>query len=90
MEILFLTTVLPGGRSTGGEIASHAVVDAIAAHGHAVTVVGYLRPAGNAQPGAGAVVVGRRSIEADAAPLVEKARWSASALVARLPVSAAK
>src|SRR2546430_627582 len=49
MEILFLSTVLPHGRVAGGEIGSHAVLDALAAAGHDVTVVGYRR-AGEGRP----------------------------------------
>ena len=43
MKILYLTTVLPRKRKTGGEIASQCFIDALAQSGHNVVVVGYQR-----------------------------------------------
>jgi hypothetical protein len=91
MEILFLTTVLPAGRSTGGEIASQAVIDGLRSAGHSVTPVGYSRPEDR---GTGrdplAVEAGRRPIESEATSSARIALWTASGLVRRLPYSVAK
>jgi hypothetical protein len=90
MEILFLSTVLPHGRVAGGEIGSHAVLDALAAAGHDVTVVGYRR-AGEVRPApAGWIEVGERPIETEQAGRLRVAAWMASGLARRLPYSAAK
>jgi hypothetical protein len=90
MEILFLTTVLPSGRSTGGEIASQDVIDGLRATGHTVTIVGYRRPGETMTDEPGSVEAGRRPIEtADAGPTRALA-WTASALIRRIPYSAAK
>lgn len=43
MPILFLTSMLPSMRSSGGEVVSQAVIDALRAADHEVTVVGYRR-----------------------------------------------
>jgi hypothetical protein len=90
MKILFLSTVLPHGRAAGGEIGTHAVVDALEAAGHPVTLVAYRR-AGESRPApAGWVEAGSRPIETDEAGRLRVAEWFASALARRLPYSAAK
>jgi glycosyltransferase involved in cell wall biosynthesis len=43
MKILFLTTVLPSGLKTGGEVASNAIIKALKSCGHDVDVCGYVR-----------------------------------------------
>jgi len=88
MRVAFLTTVLPSGRRTGGELASQAVVDAVRAAGHDVVVVGYLRPGATA--GEGEVVVAERTIESEHARIGERLGWATTALVVSLPLSAAK
>lgn len=45
MNILFATTSLPHGRTTGAEIASQDFIDAMRAAGHQVTVLGFARDA---------------------------------------------
>jgi hypothetical protein len=90
MEILFLSTVLPHGRVAGGEIGTHAVLDALGAAGHEVTVVGYRRSGEDRSPPTGWVEVGERPIETEQAGRLRVSAWMASALVRRLPYSAAK
>jgi hypothetical protein len=90
MEILFLTTVLPAGRSTGGEIASQAVIDGLRLAGQAVVPVGYARPGDRSGHDPLAVETGRRPIESEAAGYVQIARWAGTALFLRLPYSVAK
>src|SRR3954454_24145784 len=90
MKILFLTTALPARRSTGGEIAKQAVVEALAGEGHAVTVMGYRRPEDPYERRDDVVCAGVRPIETDSASTLRKAAWMSSAVVRSLPYSAAK
>ena len=90
MEILFLTTVLPERRSTGGEIGSHAFIDALRAAGHRVTIVGFRRTGDPPPADPDAIEAGERPIETDGAPRSFPAAWMGSALVRGLPYSAAK
>lgn len=87
-HVAVLTTVLPSGRRTGGELATQAVVDAVRAAGHDVTVVGYARPGAAARPGE--LAVGARSIETERASVRERATWAVTAVRSRLPWSMAK
>jgi glycosyl transferase family 1 len=89
MTILFLTTVLPGGRRTGSEVASQAFVDALRAAGHRVVVVGYRRAGGPAPTHADDIAVGERPIETRTAGL-RPAWWWGRGLARGLPYSAAK
>ena len=89
MTVLFLTTILPGGRGSGSEIASAAFIDALRQAGHRVIVLGYARKGTAVSVGPEQVVVGARHIETRAAgalPLV----WMTSAVARGLPYSAAK
>lgn len=83
-----LTTVLPSGRRTGGELVTHGIVDALRAGGADVSVVGYARPDG-AEPGEGEVVAGRRPIETASAK-GRAAAWMVRALATRAPYSVTK
>jgi len=80
LAILFLTTVLPSERRTGGEIVSAHIADALRDLGHEVRVLGYARPgyAGHE----GEVLVEHRPIETCDAPL-DAARWLARAFIGR-------
>lgn len=89
MHVLFLTTVLPAKRSTGGEIVSDAVVAALCAAGHAVTVLGYVRPGQPMLLPAGWIVVGARPIESDRAG-ARKYLWLCQALALGRPYSVQK
>jgi polysaccharide biosynthesis protein PslH len=89
MRVLFLTTLLPGLRRTGSEVASQAFVDAIRGAGHDVTVLGYRR-AGTDPPRAnGDVAVAERHIETSAAG-PRPALWMARAVATRQPYTLAK
>ncbi len=88
MNILFLTTVLPGERSTGGEVASQAIVDALRT-ANRVHVVGFARPSAPAPTHGDDHAAGTRPIETSTAG-PRAAAWMAAALALRLPYSAAK
>lgn len=89
MRVLFATTVLPAGRGSGSEVASSAVIEAIRAAGHSVTVLGYRRKGSALPKAAGEVNVGDRGIETRSAGAVALL-WMISALIRRLPYSLAK
>lgn len=89
MRILFLTTLMPGARQTGSEVASQAFVDGLRAAGHTVTVMGYRRSGATPPSSAEDRVVADRHIETHGAGL-RPALWMARAIVRRQPYSAAK
>jgi hypothetical protein len=89
LRVLFLTTVLPGGRGTGGEVVSQAFVAALRAAGHDVVTLGYRRPGPAPPAAAGDVAVGVRPIETSAAGR-RAAGWLARAALTRRPYSTAK
>ncbi|MBE9211146.1 glycosyltransferase family 4 protein [Plectonema cf. radiosum LEGE 06105] len=89
MKILYLTTVLPSGKKTGGEIASQCFINALKYSGHEVFVVGYQRPNDINSENSHEIVVEQRYIE------TEKSKyhpflWMALSLGQQLPYSAAK
>ena len=103
LDVRFLTTVVPTGRRSGGEIVSQGFLDAMTAHGANVAVVGWWPPDPQTLPtretpadesDAGGslriVAAGRRHIETADAPRRVKARWLMDALARRMPYSAAK
>ena len=89
LKVLFLTTVLPGRKRMGSEVASQSIIDALRALGADVTVAGYVRHDDAYACAANEVCVGRSYIETKGAgtyPL----RWFGSALLRGLPYSVAK
>jgi glycosyltransferase involved in cell wall biosynthesis len=66
------------------------VIDALAGHGHEVTVLGYRRPGSAAPELPGEVCVGVRPIETADAGRRRAVGWMARALVERAPYSSAK
>jgi len=89
MKVLFLTTVLPGKRRMGSEVASQAVIDGLTVLGANVTVVGYVRRGDDYRPLPGEVVVGRKQIETGASRFYP-VLWLGQSLLRRLPYSVAK
>ncbi len=89
MKILYLTTVLPSGRKTGGEIASQCFINALQQYGHEILIVGYQRPNDIESKNDAEIVVDKRYIE------TEKSKyypflWMILSLFKQLPYSAAK
>lgn len=89
MRILFLTTLMPGMRQTGSEVATQGFVDALRDAGHEVTLLGYRRKGSSPPLGTGDVAVAERHIETEAAG-AWVAAWMARAVLTRRPYSVAK
>ncbi|AKG23525.1 glycosyltransferase [Calothrix sp. 336/3] len=89
MKILYLTTVLPSGKTTGGEIASQTFIDALIELGHDVLVLGYQRIGDRKHPKDNEIIVGDRHIETSTSkyyPIL----WMGVSFLRHLPYSAAK
>jgi glycosyltransferase involved in cell wall biosynthesis len=82
--------VLPVAPSSGGEVVTRALADALRAGGHDVTVIGFLRPEDPEPAEPWMRVAGRRPIETAAAPRATLARWALRALLRRRAFSEAK
>ena len=67
MNILFLTTVLPGKKRNGGEIVSQYLIDALRQNNHQVLVLGYTPYGGEYQTQLDEISVGERYIETELA-----------------------
>lgn len=87
--MLFLTTLLPGMRRTGSEVASQAFADALRACGHDVTLLAYRRAGTDPPLSPGDVAVADRPIETSAAGL-RPLWWMARGVAARQPYTLAK
>ena len=89
MRVLFITTLLPGLRQTGSEVASQAFADAMRAAGHDLTLLGYRRAGTDPPTAPGDIAVADRPIETLGAGL-RPAGWMARAVVSGLPYTLAK
>ena len=90
LRVLYATSVLPHGRSTGSEVLSAGVIDALRDAGHAVTVMGYARPGGARVSDPDTVTVGVRPIETASTPRPTVALWALRAVVLRRGFSESK
>lgn len=89
MRVLFLTTLLPGLRRTGGEVATQRFADAIRDAGHELTLLAYRR-VGTAPPlSRGDLAVADRHIETRTAG-ARPVGWMLRALLTGRPYSVAK
>jgi glycosyltransferase involved in cell wall biosynthesis len=84
-----LTTVLPSGRRSGGEIGSQGVADALRRSGMEVRIVGYRRSGDDDVAAPGEIAAGTRPIETSRAG-ARAAMWGARALLTGDPYSVAK
>jgi glycosyltransferase involved in cell wall biosynthesis len=89
MSVVLLTNVLPGGLRGGGEIVTQSVVDALAARGEDVSVLGYRRRGATTPLGRYEQCVGTRPIETAAAGH-RAIGWMAKAVAMGEPYSSAK
>jgi len=89
MNILFLTTVLPGKKRGGGEIVSQQLIDSLRQNGHQVSILGYKPRSGYYQENSNEISIGERYIETETAkyyPLI----WLLSSYIRGFPYSAQK
>ena len=89
MKILYLTTVLPSKRTTGGEIASQSFIDALQHNGHEVLVLGYQRQSSIFQPKYNEIPIAKRYIETEKSRL-SPMLWMSLGIFKNLPYSSAK
>jgi hypothetical protein len=89
MRILFLSTLLPGLRRTGSEVATQGFVDAMRSAGHEVTLLGYRRVGTEPPMAPDDVAPADRHIETLGAG-ARPALWMLRALASRRPYSVAK
>jgi polysaccharide biosynthesis protein PslH len=89
MNILFLTTILPSQRKTGGEIASQSFINALEEVGHHVVTVGYQRRGDIAPTKKNEIPTGKRYIETQKSSYYPFL-WMALSFIAKLPYSATK
>lgn len=91
MRLAFVTSLIPVTRpDTGFEIANAAIIDALRAADHHVTVFGFARPDDVPRDDPDSVLIDRMVIENSVATKRQKAVWLAAALVHRLPIACAK
>jgi len=89
IKILFLTTVLPGRRRMGSEVASQSVIDMLIKLGASVTVVGYIRKGDDYCTGPNEISAGTRYIETSSSR-VYPLFWLGSSFLQKLPYSISK
>jgi hypothetical protein len=89
MNVLFLTTVLPGRKTMGSEVASQAVIDALLKIDVRVVTLGYLRKGESGPTKPTESPIGVRAIETKDAGYAALG-WFAQGLLTNLPYSAAK
>ena len=89
MTVLFLTTMMPGGRVTGSEVVSSTFIEAIRKAGHRAVVIAYRRIGSGLKIEEDEVCVADRHIETRGAGL-RPYWWMAAGFALRLPYSLAK
>ncbi len=89
MNILFLTTVLPGGKRMGSEVASQVIIDALFESGHKLSIVGFERKHEVYKAGPGEITAGPRDIETSQAG-INKYLWLIKSFVTHTPYSITK
>jgi glycosyltransferase involved in cell wall biosynthesis len=89
MKILYLTTVLPSKKTTGGEIASQSFIDALQDNGHKILVLGYQRPGSIFKAKNNQIPIAQRHIETEKSRLYPML-WMSLGLLKNLPYSSAK
>ncbi len=91
MRLAFVTSLVPARKpDTGFEIANAAIVEALRAAGHSVTVIGFARPDDELPDDPDRLLLGRLIIENHEASAARKALWLGAALAFGLPVACAK
>ncbi|MBN8524728.1 MAG: glycosyltransferase [Planctomycetes bacterium] len=89
MRVAFVTTFLPSSRSSGADIASMNLVEALRLAGHEVQVHGYASPTG-ASPAGGETAIGPCTGEWNRAGIAQRIGWTAAALARGRAVASQK
>ena len=89
MNVLMLTSVLPGDVPTGGEVASTAFLEALRSGGHRVILAGYSRLGASGLLADDTVAAGGRAIETSSAGWWRLA-WLAQSAMRGWPLSVVK
>ncbi|WP_274630068.1 glycosyltransferase family 4 protein [Arvimicrobium flavum] len=91
MHLVFATSLVPDGAMTSGyEIATAAIVDALRRAGVRVTVVGFKLPGREAIDPDQTVVLGTLEVRTDRADTRTKLRWLGKAMLSNMTFSSAK
>lgn len=91
MKLAFVTSLAPTAKpDTGFEIANVAIVEALRAEGHHVTVFAFARPDDQLRPDPDLVLLGRMTIENHVAGPLRKLAWLSAALIKGMPFASAK
>ncbi|WP_394889611.1 glycosyltransferase [Mesorhizobium sp. AaZ16] len=91
MHLLFATSIVPdGGLGSGYEIANAAIIAALRRAGVRVTVIGFTWPGRTALDPEDTIVLGSVDVRNQHAPIVQKLKWLAKALLTGLTFSSVK
>jgi glycosyltransferase involved in cell wall biosynthesis len=91
MHLLFATSIVPdGGLGSGYEIANAAIIAALRRAGVRVTVIGFTWPGRTALDPDDTIVLGSVDVRNQHAPIVQKLKWLAKALLTGLTFSSVK
>ncbi len=91
MKLAFITSLAPTeAPDTGFEIANAAIIAALRAAGHHLTIFAFARPEDRVRADPDLVLIRRMVIENSAAGPARKAMWLAAALLRGIPFAAAK
>lgn len=91
MQIAFVTSLVPGKIPTSGyEIANLAIINALRALGHDVTIIGFAQPGQDVADLPGMMVVRRIMVENAHAASAQKLNWAMRAVKTGLPIGSAK
>lgn len=91
MKLAFVTSLAPKLKAdTGFEIANAAIIEALRAAGHHVTVLAFARPDDALKDDPDLVLMGRVTIENHVAGPLRKLTWLAAALLKDMPFASAK
>ena len=90
MRIALLTTIVPNTLKTGSEIATRAILAALAELGHDVILYGYGRAPFRVTAPVDSVLLGTIPIETATAPLADTVSWAWRSLTSGHPISSEK
>ncbi len=91
MKFAFITSIVPDGNpSSGFEIANDAIINALRAMGHDVTIFGFRLPRQGEIADQNCIVLDVRELENVTASISQKLRWLVRSMTFGLPYAAGK